>query len=103
MMVSVVPSLREQSNCYERLRVDSVLVDAELVEIAKTAIGEHYGLTPGQAARLRGENRQEIEDDAKLMRRELGLPPLDDDRRDEHGRFRAADMNQVIRQASGRR
>jgi hypothetical protein len=78
--------------------------DDELVGIAREAIGSRFGLTPAQSARLRGATRVEIEGDAKAMRSELGLTPLDERTRDEGGRYaRGDDMNSIIRAASGRR
>lgn len=81
-------------------------VDDELVSIARTALGQEAGLTAEQSRRLRGETAAELRADAKAMRSELGLPPLDERERDEQGRFRAAesgvDMNRMIRAAAGR-
>jgi hypothetical protein len=58
---------------------------------------------------LRGSTVSALRDDAKQMRDELGLEPLDehDDRgrhRDQGGRFARGerDMNSIIRAASGR-
>jgi hypothetical protein len=81
------------------------MADDELVAIAKTAIGAEFGLSAQQAARLRGVSAAELRDDAKAMRGELGLDDGDGEhgqQRDERGRF-TGDMNQRIRQASGRR
>jgi hypothetical protein len=82
--------------------------DDELYSIARTSIGAEQELTPEQSARLRGQTAAELRDDAKQMRRELGMP-VDDRPRDEAGRFRernAVDlhrsMNSLIRQAAGR-
>ena len=75
--------------------------DDELVTIARQAIGEHYGLTADQARRLHGDTAAELREDAKLMRSELGLPPLDERERDGRGRF-AANMNAIIRARAGR-
>jgi len=79
-------------------------VDDELLGIARTAIGERFGLSAAQAARLHGSTASELRDDAKAMRAELGLPPLDEQDRDQHGRFhpKSIDMNTAIRQAAGR-
>jgi hypothetical protein len=82
---------------------------SDLAEIGRASIGHEYGLTPEQSKRLRGESADEVRADAKEMRHELGLAPLDDDEhddraRDEHGRFaKSSGMNAIIRQASGRR
>jgi len=82
-------------------------MDDELVSIARVAIGEQHGLTPQQSKRLRGDTAAELRADARAMRTELGLEPLDERERDEHGRFRSAesgvDMNRRIREAAGRR
>ena len=81
-------------------------VDDELLGIARTAIGEHFGLSPEQAARLHGSTASELRDDANAMRAELELPPLDERReRDARGRFRSGEgdrMNTLIRRAAGR-
>jgi hypothetical protein len=81
-----------------------VRVDDELLAVAREAIGAHYELSPAQAARLRGSTRSEIEADARLMRTELGLPPLEDEQpRDEGGRFKGkSTMDRMIREAAGR-
>ncbi len=80
-------------------------VDDELVQVAREAIGAHFGLSAPQAARLHGSTRNEIEVDARAMRRELGLPDLDEGR-DEHGRYKTREgksvMDAAIRQAAGR-
>ena len=52
--------------------------DDEVLSLAKEHVGAHFGLSAAQSARLRGSTRAEIEADAKQMRRELGLEPLDD-------------------------
>jgi hypothetical protein len=86
-------------------------VDEELFGIAKTAIGAEYELTAAQAARLHGETASDLRADAKAMRKELGMPSLEDEReRDEQGRYRErsavdslhAHMNERIRAAVGR-
>jgi hypothetical protein len=77
--------------------------DDEVLALAKEHVGAHFGLSAAQSARLRGATRAEIKADAKAMRAELGLEPLDDEReRDEQGRYRGQSMNDVIRQAAGR-
>jgi hypothetical protein len=73
-------------------------VDDELLEVGRNAIASHYGLTPAQARRLHGDTAVELRTDAQAMRAELGLPPLDDRDRDDHG----ASMNRLIRSAAGR-
>jgi hypothetical protein len=77
-------------------------VDDELVSIAREAIATRYGLSPQQARRLRGDTASALVEDAKLMRSELGLAPVDEGDRDERGRFRPRSMNEAIRQAAGR-
>jgi hypothetical protein len=84
-------------------------VDDELVSIAKTAIGQEFGLSAAQAARLRGDNARALRHDAQEMRRELGLDPLDDRDRDQQGRFAAKpkptlgeSFNDLIRRTAGR-
>jgi hypothetical protein len=77
-------------------------VDDELLAVAKAAIGSEYELTPEQSRRLRGDTASELRADAKAMRGELGLPPLDKNDRDERGRFAGSSMNEIIRRASGR-
>jgi hypothetical protein len=89
--------------------------DPELFTIARASIGSEHGLTPEQSARLHGQTARELRDDARAMRGELGMEPLDDDPpRDHGGRFArsggiydqgasgAARFNQLIRQAAGR-
>jgi hypothetical protein len=81
--------------------------DAELLDYVRARVGDEYGLSEAQAARLRGRSLGELRADAKAMRSELGLEPLDEGAaRDEAGRFTAAgnavDMNTAIRRASGR-
>jgi hypothetical protein len=86
--------------------------DDELLGIAREHIGSAYGLSAAQSSRLRGATRAEIETDAKQMRAELGLEPLDehdghgDRSRDAGGRFAksggGSEINQAIRQAAGR-
>lgn len=84
--------------------------DDELTALAREHIGLSFGLSAQQSARLRGSTRAEVESDAKQMRDELGLEPLDEheraDRhvRDQQGRFAPGDasMNARIRAAAGR-
>lgn len=82
------------------------VVDADLYETARAAIGQQYGLTPAQSKRLKGTTAADLHDDAKAMRSELGLGPVRERERDEQGRFIAgengADMNALIRQRAGR-
>lgn len=77
-------------------------MDDELVQVAREAIGAHFGLSPQQAARLRGFTRSEIEADAATMCGELGLPVPGAQGRDGDGRFAGGDMNRRIREAAGR-
>ena len=81
-------------------------MDNELIEIARTAIGQEFGLSEAQARRLRGESARELRRDAATMRAELGLEPINPEpQRDERGRytgFEAGDMNAIIRAAAGR-
>ena len=84
--------------------------DEEVLALAKEHVGAHFGLSAAQSARLRGSTKSELEADARQMRSELGLEPLDDGDgrvRDEHGRFVAGGgggsmMNELIRRAAGR-
>jgi hypothetical protein len=76
----------------------------DLAEIGRVSIGvNEYGLTEGQAKRLRGESADEVRADAKQMRDELAFDDdeHDDRRRDGEGRY-AVDMNRRIREAAGR-
>jgi hypothetical protein len=85
-------------------------VDDELFSIARTSIGAEHELTPAQSARLRGQTAQELRDDARAMRGELGMEPLPDPRdrdRDDLGRFAVKQthgdsFNSFIRRAAGR-
>lgn len=84
-------------------------MDAELIQLARGAIADRYGLTSAQGARLRGDTAKELIADAKEMRTELGLDPLPEDdgqERDERGRYTNADgkpdVNKLIRAATGR-
>jgi hypothetical protein len=80
-------------------------VDDELVSIAKPSIGAEYGLSEAQAKRLRGDSADEVRRDARAMRKELGLEPIDEQQRDrdQSGRYaKPSSMNRLIRQASGR-
>ena len=80
----------------------------ELLGLAREHVGSAFGLSPEQSARLRGATKSEIEADAKAMRAELGLDPIEDGQqreRDESGRFASSEstaMNRLIREASGR-
>jgi hypothetical protein len=79
---------------------------AELLDLAKTAIGHEHQLTPEQSRRLIGGDAKSLRADAKRMQAELGVPSLDDRPRDPGGRFArsggASDMNRAIRHAAGR-
>ena len=78
---------------------------SDLTEIGRVSIGvNEYGLTEQQAKRLRGESGDRVRADAKQMRVELGLEPIDERERDEQGRYRtkSVDMNAAIRAAAGR-
>jgi hypothetical protein len=80
---------------------------SDLAEIGRLAIGQHeFGLSEAQSKRLRGESADDVRADAKAMRAELGLPPLDERGRDERGRYSPkspeGDMNAKIRAAAGR-
>jgi hypothetical protein len=71
-------------------------MDARLLELAKVTVGQKFRLTPLQARRLNGSTASELRADATRMRKELGLPPLE-----EQGRFRRAqviDLNTAIRE-----
>jgi hypothetical protein len=88
--------------------------DPELLSIARTSIGAEHGLSPEQSARLHGQTASELRDDARAMRVELGLAPVEEERpRDRGGRYAksggvydqgtsGARFNQLIRQAAGR-
>jgi hypothetical protein len=79
---------------------------AELLDLAKSAVGAEHELTPEQSRRLCGQTAADLRADAKVMRRELGLPSLDDRPRDPGGRFAKTggvyDINAAIRRAAGR-
>jgi hypothetical protein len=79
---------------------------AELLDLAKTAVGHEHQLTPEQSRRLIGSDAQSLRRDAKRMRAELGMPSLDDRPRDPAGRYArhgaVHDFNRIIRQATGR-
>jgi hypothetical protein len=79
---------------------------SDLAEIGRLAIGQHeFGLTEAQSRRLRGGSADEVRADAKAMRAELGLPPVDGRERDGQGRYARSgegDMNARIREAAGR-
>jgi hypothetical protein len=83
-------------------------VDDELIQLAKRQIANEFGLPSEQAVRLQGESATAIRHDAQLMRRELGMEPLEEAAaRDQQGRFvgrstATADMNAWLRAASGR-
>jgi hypothetical protein len=81
----------------------------ELLGLAREHVGTAFGLTSEQSARLRGATKAEIEADAKAMRAELGLDPIDGGKqreRDEQGRFASnassGTINSLIRRAAGR-
>jgi hypothetical protein len=85
--------------------------DPELFQVARASIGAEHGLTSEQSARLHGQTASELRADAKAMRGELGMEPLDNDPpRDRGGRYaksggiydQGARFNQLIRQAAGR-
>jgi hypothetical protein len=81
--------------------------DAELLAYVRARVGDEYGLSEAQGARLRGSTLGELRDDARAMRAELGLEPIAEGAtRDERGRYASgdvgADMNRAIRQAAGR-
>ena len=79
-------------------------MDNELLDVARVAIAAEFGLGAAQARRLRGETAAELRADAKAMRAELGLEPVDERERDQQGRYASGerDMNSVIREAAGR-
>jgi hypothetical protein len=81
-----------------------VAVDESLLDLAKRQVAHEFGLSPEQGNRLHGDDVAALRSDAKVMRTELGLEPLDERERDEHGRFKRGevDMNAVIRSAAGR-
>ena len=79
--------------------------DAEILDLAKAAVGSQFGLTAQQSARLRGDTAEALKADAKLMQTELGIHQVDDRERDGKGRYRGSEskqMNDAIRQAAGR-
>jgi hypothetical protein len=81
---------------------------SDLAEIGRVSIGvNEFGLTEAQSKRLRGESADEVRADARAMREELRLEPIEPERaRDDGGRYAAGedegDMNRLIREASGR-
>jgi hypothetical protein len=79
---------------------------SDLAEIGRVSIGvNEFGLSEAQSRRLRGSSADEVRADAKQMRKELGLPTLDERKRDEEGRYArsgGSDMNRIIREAAGR-
>jgi hypothetical protein len=83
---------------------------AKLIEAAKLSVGREHGLDDAASRRLAGSTVDELHTDAKAMAREVGAhDPTERERaRDDGGRFRTVgdavglDMNQLIRQASGR-
>jgi hypothetical protein len=83
--------------------------DPALLEAAKESIGRTHGLNAVQSARLVGASAQELHADAKAMARELNVYDPTERARDDGGKFRTvgdavgADMNTMIRRASGRR
>jgi hypothetical protein len=91
-------------------------VDEELFTIARASIGAEHGLSPAQSTRLHGLTAKELRDDARAMRGELGMQPLDEEDapRDRGGRFARsggiydqggssnARFNQLIRSVAGR-
>jgi hypothetical protein len=79
-----------------------VAVDNELIALARIEVGRQHGLTAAQSARLVGDNAQALHADAKAMAKELNVLDPTERARDDGGRF-TGDMNQLIRQASGRR
>ena len=84
--------------------------DDETLDYLKLAVAREFDLSEANGRRLRGATVSALKDDARAMRAELALPPLDDEQddraRDAQGRFSrsgsAGDMNRLIRQASGR-
>jgi hypothetical protein len=58
-------------------------MEEELYGIARASIGAQFGLSEAQSARLRGTSASELRADAKQMRVELGLDPVDERERDE--------------------
>jgi hypothetical protein len=85
-------------------------LDDDTLDYLRVTVGRDFDLSEPQARRLRGTTVAALKQDARAMRRELGLAVEDDDerdgvQRDERGRFTGAGnaMNRIIRQASGRR
>jgi hypothetical protein len=80
--------------------------DDETIAFLRSSVAREAGLSEGQSRRLKGETVAELRADAKAMRAELDMPPLDDEdggrQRDASGRFQTRSMNQAIRQAAGR-
>jgi hypothetical protein len=77
-------------------------MDDATLDYLRSTVGDAAGIPPSVRHRLHGETLQELQQDAKAMRRELGLDPAPPPRaRSTDGRF--ATMNQAIRNAAGRR
>jgi hypothetical protein len=79
-------------------------IDPELRALAQAHIADEYDLPAGARQRIRGDDLRSMRADAKLLREELGLRPLNERGRDAGGRFSGAvaDMNSAIRHAAGR-
>ena len=77
-------------------------MDDELLEAAKVTIAKQHGLPETRAHRLVGSSASELHADAKAMAKELGVLDPSERARGDGGRFARADMNSLIRAASGR-
>jgi hypothetical protein len=79
--------------------------DEELLDYAKRAVAREHGLSERDAHRLVGTTLRELHADARNFAREVGAHDPTEAARDELGHFAGgkANMNALIRRASGRR
>jgi hypothetical protein len=77
-------------------------VDDELVEAAKVTIARQHGIPESRAHRLVGDTSEALHRDAKALARELNVLDPTERARDDGGKFSGVDMNQLVREASGR-
>ena len=74
-------------------------------QVLQRVVGDEAGLPASVHTRLRGDDVAALLADARAMRSELGLPPLDKPQeRDEGGKFSGgrAQINAMIRAKAGR-
>lgn len=76
--------------------------DAELLGYVRERVADEAGLPEGWASRLHGLTLRELRDDARNLRRTLGLDP--DTSRTADGRYASSHerMNAELRRAAGR-